>query len=128
MTDITDLTQYNQQLTTCSGYVVVYFYATWYSGCDGLSAALTKFQSDNPQITLLKVNAEQARDVANDNKINILPTIKLIKNSAEVIKLQGNSVSHLRLIQKIISGVNTNNTANQTARLNMLKAQLQNKK
>ena len=71
-----------------SDRVLVDFYATWCGPCKMLGLVLEKFDKRNI-IPIIKVDVDQARNVANEYKILSVPTLIIFENKKEIKRTSG---------------------------------------
>jgi thioredoxin 1 len=62
-----------------TGLVVVDFWATWCPPCRRLGELLPQIASENPNVSFLKVDIDQARDLATHYGVTSIPHIKFLK-------------------------------------------------
>ncbi|XP_031281970.1 TPR repeat-containing thioredoxin TDX [Pistacia vera] len=81
--------------TRTSRLAIMYFTATWCGPCRFISPVYTSFASKYPKVVFLKVDIDEARDVAAKWNISSVPTFFFIKNGKEVDTLVGTDKSAL---------------------------------
>ncbi|KAJ0104828.1 hypothetical protein Patl1_19578 [Pistacia atlantica] len=81
--------------TRTSRLAILYFTATWCGPCRFISPVYTSFASKYPKVVFLKVDIDEARDVAAKWNISSVPTFFFIKNGKEVDTLVGTDKSAL---------------------------------
>ena len=64
---------------------LVDFYATWCGPCRMLAPVLEQVES----VDVIKVDVEEERELGLQYKINVVPTLVLLKNKEEVSRKQG---------------------------------------
>ena len=70
--------------------VIVDFWATWCGTCRMLSPILDQFEEEMPdQITVVKVNVDDADEIAAQYRIMSIPTLLFVKNGEIVDKTVG---------------------------------------
>lgn len=67
----------------------MYFTAAWCGPCRFISPLYTNLAAKYPKIVFLKVDIDEARDLAERWNISSVPTIFFIRNGKEVDKLVG---------------------------------------
>lgn len=75
--------------------VILYFTATWCGPCRFISPLFTNLASKCTKVVFLKVDIDEARDVATRWNIGSVPTFFFIKNGKEVDKVVGADKSAL---------------------------------
>ncbi|GAY49536.1 hypothetical protein CUMW_119890, partial [Citrus unshiu] len=75
--------------------VILYFTATWCGPCRFISPLFTNLASKYTKVVFLKVDIDEARDVATRWNIGSVPTFFFIKNGKEVDKVVGADKSAL---------------------------------
>ncbi|GMH23368.1 hypothetical protein Nepgr_025211 [Nepenthes gracilis] len=78
-----------------SRLAILYFTATWCGPCRFISPLYTSLAGKHPNIVFLKVDIDEARDVASRWNISSVPTFFFIKNGKEVDKVVGADKSSL---------------------------------
>lgn len=76
--------------------VLVDFYATWCGPCKMLGLVLEKFDDENI-VPILKLDVDEAKDVAEKYKVFTIPTLIIFKNGKEIKRKVGyQSLDELR--------------------------------
>lgn len=66
---------------------IIDFYADWCSPCKMLNPVLQQFYDLNTDYTIIKVNVEEAKELASEYSITSLPTLYILKwVESEVVK------------------------------------------
>lgn len=63
---------------------VVDFWAPWCGPCRMLSAVIESYANSHPEVSIVKVNVDEAKELAAEYNIQSLPTIILFKNGREI--------------------------------------------
>ncbi len=71
------------------GVVVIDFFATWCGPCKRIAPAFEELAKKFSRITFLKVDVDEAQDIASKYDVNSLPTFVFLKNGVEVHRIEG---------------------------------------
>lgn len=82
--------------------VIVDFYATWCGPCQDIAPTVTELSQRYPSVVVLKVDVDEAEDIAEQYNINSMPTFKVFINGSPVQggSLAGASASRLENLFK----------------------------
>ena len=69
--------------------VLLDFWATWCGPCRMIAPTLEEFSEKHPEITVGKVNVDEAPDLASEFGIMVIPTLVVLKNGEVVKKSTG---------------------------------------
>ena len=90
MSGITYLNKENYNEITASGVVVVDFYAEWCGPCKMMSPVFEEAQAEyDGRAVIAKVNVDENRDLAMQNKIMGVPTMIFFKGGEIVDRVTG---------------------------------------
>ena len=90
-----------QELLQDSKLIIVDFWATWCGPCRMLSPILDQIEEEMPdQITVVKVNVDDADEIAAQYRIMSIPTLLFVKNGEIVDKTVG-AMPKPALLEKI---------------------------
>lgn len=96
---VRDLAEFRQTLKDAGNkLVVVDFTATWCGPCQMIAPAFIKLSEDpeNQNVIFLKVDVDDARDVAENCGIRSMPTFHFYKNEQKVFDFSGASLPKLK--------------------------------
>jgi len=79
-----------------TGHVVIDFYADWCGPCKKLSPYFSELSNQYPTITFLKVNTDNAEELAQLYDVQALPTIVFIHNNNVISMIKGFNVDALK--------------------------------
>ncbi len=71
--------------------VVVDVWAEWCGPCKALSPTLEEFAVNNPDVTVIKLNADDNPDFCSENAVRALPSVLYFKNGEYKERLVGNN-------------------------------------
>merc|ERR1712170_344519 len=93
------LEDFNSELASAGGkLVVVDFFATWCGPCKMIAPHLEEMDKTMDDVVFLKVDVDECEDIAQEYKINAMPTFIFIKNKSKVADLTGANVEKLKEI------------------------------
>ena len=69
--------------------VLIDFYADWCGPCKMLSPIIDEIAEENSEIKVVKVNVDDAQDLAMKYQVMSIPTLVVIKNGEEVNRSVG---------------------------------------
>jgi thioredoxin 1 len=78
---------------------VVDFYATWCGPCKAIEPIIEKISDLVPQAEFLRVDVDQQTEIAKENKVTAMPTIKFFKESQHMGTIIGADVK--KIIDKV---------------------------
>merc|ERR1711894_56030 len=76
--------------------VVIDFFATWCGPCKMISPVLEEMEAQMSNVKFLKVDVDEAEDVAVHYQISAMPTFIFIKNGQRVADLMGANADKLK--------------------------------
>ena len=71
------------------GVVLVDFFATWCGPCRMLSPLLEEIAEENPDLTILKIDVDEASELAMRYGIQAIPTLMLFKDGKHIETRKG---------------------------------------
>lgn len=94
---VKDMDDFNNQLKQAgSKLVVVDFYATWCGPCKNIAPAVEQMAGEFTDVVFLKVDVDEAEDIASRYEISCMPTFLFLKNCDEVGRFSGASEAKLK--------------------------------
>ncbi|KAM5193924.1 thioredoxin-like [Mantella aurantiaca] len=95
---IESLAEFQQALTEAgTKLVVVDFTATWCGPCKMIAPFFETLSKNNPDVVFLKVDVDDAQDVAQHCDIKCMPTFHFYKNGERVHEFSGANKETLEL-------------------------------
>lgn len=88
--EVKTLAEYNQILGE-NQYVCVDYFATWCGPCRMIAPKIQEFDENYPNIKFIKVDVDQAQDIAEKEGISAMPTFKFFANGAKCGEVVGAS-------------------------------------
>jgi len=85
---VTDLT-FEERVLKAEGTVIVDFWAVWCPPCRALEPVLERLAAEHPEVTIVKVNADDEIDTATGYQALSLPTLKVFRDGEVVSTLIG---------------------------------------
>lgn len=76
--------------------VVVDFFAEWCGPCKYLAPILEELQKENPTVEFYKVDVDENSEVAEEQSISAMPTIKFFKNGTSVAEVVGADANKIK--------------------------------
>lgn len=89
--DVTKITSENFEIEVLKSEktVLVDFYADWCGPCKMLSPVVDEVAQENEDIKVVKINVDEAQNVAMKYNIMSIPTLVVIKNGQETSRSVG---------------------------------------
>lgn len=75
---------------------VVDMFAEWCGPCKQIAPMLNELATQKPNVTFLKVDVDEAQDIAQQYRISAMPTFVFFKNGEEVERIQGADYNRLK--------------------------------
>ncbi len=69
--------------------VLVDFFAQWCGPCKAMTPALQAFADEHPEVTVIKVDVDEAPDTAMQFRIRSVPTLVLLRDGAVLAQRSG---------------------------------------
>ena len=77
------------QITAQNPFTVVDFFATWCGPCKMLAPILSEVEKETADVAFVRVDVDQAPDLARRFGIMSIPTLVFLKNGEEVFRTVG---------------------------------------
>ena len=92
---LTDINEFNT-LKAGNKLLVVDFTASWCPPCRMIAPMFEKMAEEHPEAILVKVDVDDAADIAGECGISCMPTFQFFKNGSLLAKLEGANPPALR--------------------------------
>lgn len=104
VTQVSSVSEFNAALSGTDKLVVVDFFATWCGPCKMIAPMIEKFAEQYAgQATFLKVDVDQAPELAQRHGISAMPTLVFFKNGSELTRVVGANLAAVK--QNIVSNI-----------------------
>ena len=80
---------FKNEVLEANGLVVVDFYADWCGPCQMLKPILEEISEERSDVKIVKLNVDDARDIAQEYSIFSIPTVLFFKDGKMVHKFVG---------------------------------------
>jgi thioredoxin 1 len=81
---LVNVTADNFKEETATGFVLVDFYADWCGPCKMLTPVLEELAAEVADVKIVKVNVDDARELAKEHGVSSIPHLTLLKDGVEV--------------------------------------------
>ena len=92
---VTSEEDFQTQLETATGLVVVDCFANWCGPCKAIAPAFADLHTVYPDVTYLKLNVDDEDDLAEDLEISSLPTFLFYHRGVQLHKMLGANLEKL---------------------------------
>lgn len=82
-------TNFEESVLKGEGAVLVDFYADWCGPCQMLGPIIHEIATENPDLTVGKINIDENHDTADKYTVMSIPTLLVFKNGKEVARMVG---------------------------------------
>lgn len=100
MARILNKDQFQKDVLKSKNIVLVDFFATWCGPCQMIAPILEELSKENDDFEIVKIDIDQERDLAVENKIEFVPTIVIFKDGKEIDRMTGVLDKHA-IIEKV---------------------------
>jgi len=95
--ECSDLADFKAQLSAAgSKLVVVDFHATWCGPCKMIAPIIVEMAGKMDNVVFLKVDVDEAEDVAGEYNISAMPTFVFLKDGKKIDDLMGANADKLK--------------------------------
>lgn len=82
-------TNFNTEVLEYKGIVLVDFYADWCGPCKRLSPIIEEVSGEEEQVKFVKLNIDEAQDIAIEYQVMSIPTLIIFENGKEINRSVG---------------------------------------
>ena len=104
MRTISDTGEFDGLIRSSPKPVLVDFFATWCGPCVRIAPVLDALAKEHPQVEFVKVDVDEAQELAQAQGIRAMPTFKMFKGGAEVGMVRGADEGAIRDLLVEMSG------------------------
>lgn len=92
---VTNLEVFERYIKT-NVYAVVYFWAPWCGPCKFITPYFEELNNEHQNVEFIKVNIDEAQDIANSCNVKFIPTFVFYKNNVIIDVLEGANKEKLK--------------------------------
>lgn len=81
--------EFQKEVLEAKETVLVDFFATWCGPCQMMEPILENFAKTNPKINVVKVNVDEAQELAMEYNVMSIPTLYVFKQGKPVNQMMG---------------------------------------
>lgn len=89
MAKIINKEEFEKDVLKSEKLVLVDFFATWCGPCQMLAPILEDLSKENEDFEIVKIDIDQAFDLAIKYKVDLVPTMIIFKNGNEINRMTG---------------------------------------
>jgi len=89
MARIINKDEFENEVLNSEKLVLVDFFATWCGPCQMLAPILEDLSKENEDFEIVKIDIDQAFDLAIKHKVDLVPTMIIFKNGNEMNRMTG---------------------------------------
>lgn len=81
--------EFQKEVLEAKETVLVDFFATWCGPCQMMEPILENFAKTNPKVRVVKVNVDEAQELAMEYNVMSIPTLYVFKQGKPVNQMMG---------------------------------------
>ena len=81
--------EFQKEVLEAKETVLVDFFATWCGPCQMMEPVLENFAKTNPKVSVVKVNVDEAQELAMEYNVMSIPTLYVFKQGKPVNQMMG---------------------------------------
>ena len=85
-----------KSLTAAAGLTVVDCFAQWCGPCKMVAPHIERLATQKPNVTFVKVDVDEAGDIASHLQISAMPTFVFFKGGREIERIQGADINRVQ--------------------------------
>ena len=75
---------FKEEVLSSSKTVIIDFYADWCGPCKMFAPIIEEIAAENENVKVVKINVDQAQDLAMEYQVMSIPTVVIIKDGKEI--------------------------------------------
>ena len=99
---VLELNQENFKSSIAKGIAVIDFWAPWCGPCKQMTPVIEKLAQEQPDLTIGKLDIDEAKEIAQDYNVLSIPTVIIFKDGEDMDRIVG-VTSDKKIMEKVNS-------------------------